>query len=222
MKEYGIWLFDFDGVILDSNPLKTEAFRRVGMRYGAQDAESLVRYHLDNGGISRFDKLEFFFREIRGEIDFDDKLRAGLAEYGAFVSAGLRRCLEVPGVRDFVGGLRGTKGRRTFVVSGSEEEELREVFKDRGLDQYFDGVFGSPAKKYDIITMLCLRERSTNPHRHAVYCGDSRLDYEVAMACGVEFIMIYGYTEWDGWREGIRGDILCARDFTELVARVDG
>ena len=155
MKEYDIWLFDCDGVILNSNALKTEAFRRVGMGYGAQDAECLVQYHLENGGISRFDKLRFFFREIRGETEFDHKLQAALGDYGAFVSAGLRRCLEVPGVRDFVGGLRGTKGRRTFVVSGSEEEELREVFKDRGLDQYFDGVFGSPAKKYDIITMLC-------------------------------------------------------------------
>ena len=217
--EYGIWLFDCDGVILDSNPLKTEAFRRVGMRYGAREAESLVRYHLENGGISRFEKLEFFFREIRGEAEFDDKLRAALAEYGAFVSAGLRRCLEVPGVRDFVERLRKGKSRRTFVVSGSDEEELREVFKDRGLVQYFDGVFGSPAKKNDIVTNLYSTEQ--DPRRQIVYCGDSRLDYEVAIACGIEFIMIYGYTEWEGWRDSIRGDILCARDFTELIGRLE-
>ncbi|MFQ5801473.1 MAG: HAD family hydrolase [Candidatus Methylomirabilales bacterium] len=221
MKKYGIWLFDCDGVILDSNPLKTEAFRRVGMAHGAREAESLVRYHLNNGGISRFDKLEFFFREICGEIEFHDKLRAALADYGEFVSAGLHRCPELPGVRDFLERLRRAKGIRTFVVSGSHEEELREVFKVRGLDQYFDGIFGSPAKKCDIITSLCSRERSTGPPRRIVFCGDSRLDYEVAMACCIEFIMVYGYTEWEGWREAIRGDIISARDFRELVGRVE-
>lgn len=222
MNDYNCWLFDCDGVILDSNSLKTEAFRRVGMTYGSREADALVEYHVKYGGISRYQKLEFFFRTICGEVEFQDKLRAALADYGAFVSAGLRQCPEVPGVRDFLGLLRGTTGVRIFVVSGSDEEELRGVFKDRGLDRYFNGIFGSPAQKRDIVARLCTVEASQGPAPHAVFCGDSRLDYEVAVACGTEFIMIYGYTEWDGWREALRGDIVRARDFRELFDRVGG
>lgn len=217
--QYGLWLFDCDGVILDSNSLKTDAFHRIGMGYGPEDARALVRYHLENGGVSRFEKLSYFFRDIRGEIDYQKKLRAALAEYGEFVKAGLRRCLEVPGIRAFLKKLRETEGLRAFVISGSEEEELRQVFSERGLASYFDGIFGSPAKKRDIVSELCSLERRPGSDLRAVFCGDSRLDYEVARAFGIDFIMIHGYTEWEDWQKTIPGEIICARDFDELTRR---
>ena len=36
------WFFDCDGVILDSNAAKTEAFRMVATPYGGEAAEALV------------------------------------------------------------------------------------------------------------------------------------------------------------------------------------
>jgi len=216
-----MWLFDCDGVILDSNSIKTEAFRRAGMAYGAREADALVQYHVKHGGMSRYQKLEFFFREIVGEGEFRDKLRVALADYGRFVGSALRRCTEVPGARNFLEMLRGTEGVRTFVVSGSDEEELCAVFKERELDRYFDGIFGAPAKKRDIVADLCREEtkrRGVLPP--TVFCGDSQLDYEVASAFAIEFIMIYGYTEWMDWREAVRQDIICVQDFRALVPRV--
>ena len=144
---------------------------------------------------------------------FGCHLDPGVAVARALTEAVQCRLTEISGHREDI--------KPRAYQENRDEEELREVLKDRALDQYFDGVFGSPAKKYDIITNRCFREGTTNPQGCTVYCGDSRLDYEVAMACDIKFIMIYGHTEWEGWRDSIRGDILCARDFTELIGRLE-
>ncbi len=217
MNEFDTWLFDCDGVILDSNTLKTEAFRRVGLAYGETDAEALVRYHLQHGGVSRYQKLDFFFREIRHETGFEDKLQAALTEYASIVSEGLRRCPEVPGAREFLERLGRAGNVSAFVISGSDEKELRGVFDDRGLSRYFDGIFGSPATKRDIVSALSRANEDHVRRPLAVLCGDSRLDYEVAMECGITFIMVYGHTEWNGWREAIPRDTVCVGDFRELA-----
>jgi hypothetical protein len=39
-------VFDCDGVVLNSNRIKTEAFRLVAAPYGEAAAEALVQYHL--------------------------------------------------------------------------------------------------------------------------------------------------------------------------------
>ena len=217
MKGYGTWFFDCDGVILDSNTVKTEAFRRIGQTYSARDAEALVQYHVEHGGISRYQKLEFFFREIRGDTNYKDKLEQALLEYGRFVSAGLRQCQETVGVRDFLESLSEHGDTLKFVISGSDQEELRGVFKDRGLDRYFEGIFGSPAKKPQILAQLFAQDSVSGPDSDFVFCGDSRHDYEVATENGIEFIMIYGYTEWKDWRVVIPHDIVCVRNFGELL-----
>ena len=42
--------WDFDGVIKDSVPVKTEAFRKIFLPFGANVAKKVVGHHLENGG----------------------------------------------------------------------------------------------------------------------------------------------------------------------------
>tara|TARA_B100000315_G_C14590129_1_gene595321 strand:+ start:623 stop:1297 length:675 start_codon:yes stop_codon:yes gene_type:complete len=217
MRAYKVWFFDCDGVILDSNMVKTEAFRRVGQIYNPGAAEALVQYHVSHGGISRYQKFDFFFRDICADVDYKEKLDQALIEYGKCVSSELRQCEEIIGIRDFLEVLNERGDTLKFVVSGSDQEELRSVLKDRDLDRYFDGVFGSPEKKPQILAHLFARESIAGPDADCVFCGDSRHDYEVAMESNIEFIMIYGYTEWNNWRESIPRDIVCVRNFMELL-----
>jgi len=214
VRRFSTWLFDCDGVILDSNPLKTEAFRHVGLAYGETAAEALVRYHTLHGGLSRYRKFQYFFQDVLGRPAFENEMREALARFSAFVADGLCGRPEVPGVRDFLIRLRESGDVRMFVVSGSDQEELRGVFRDRGLVPYFDGIFGSPAEKPAIVRELC---KDGEVCRQAVFCGDSRIDYETATALGLTFIMIYGYTEWNEWRTALPDETLCVSDFRTLI-----
>ena len=54
--------FDCDGVILNSNKVKTNAFYKIALEYGDESAKKLVNYHIKNGGISRY-KNKIFSKE---------------------------------------------------------------------------------------------------------------------------------------------------------------
>ena len=60
LKSYKNLIFDCDGIILNSNKIKTEAFKEVVYHYGKEAAEELVQFHIMNGGISRYEKFNYF------------------------------------------------------------------------------------------------------------------------------------------------------------------
>lgn len=191
LNRYRTWVFDCDGVLLDSNKVKTEAFYRAAESYGARHAIALVDYHVNNGGISRYVKFEMFLTDILGRSTVDqEQLKQLLDRYAAYVREGLRSC----DVADGLDALRGlTSDARWLVVSGGDQRELREVFQDRQLDHYFEGgIFGSPDTKDAILA----REIRLQTIRHpAVFVGDSQYDVQAASRAGLDFIFARRWSE---------------------------
>jgi len=64
IADYRTLVFDCDGVILNSNGIKTEAFHTVAMPYGESAVAELVSYHVLNGSISRLRKFEYLLSNI--------------------------------------------------------------------------------------------------------------------------------------------------------------
>ena len=203
ITEYATLIFDCDGVLLDSNRLKTEAFRQAALPYGESAARRLVQHHVENGGVSRYKKFEHFVKKIVPDaIERETELRvlpdydALLSAYAAAVQEGLRTCAVAEGVEQ----LRAqTANTRWLVVSGGDQAELRAVFDERGIAHYFDGgIFGSPDSKGDIVAQEI---RNGNIKRPALFLGDSRLDHEVAKANGLDFLFISQWTEMLHWQQ---------------------
>ena len=71
LKSYKNLIFDCDGIILNSNKIKTEAFKEVVYHYGNEAAEELVKFHVMNGGISRYEKFNYFFETIASNHNID-------------------------------------------------------------------------------------------------------------------------------------------------------
>ena len=53
-------IFDFDGVIVESGDIKTNAFADLYQSYGDPIVKEVVRYHKLNGGLSRYKKISPF------------------------------------------------------------------------------------------------------------------------------------------------------------------
>ena len=53
--------FDFDGVIAESVNAKTEAFREMYIEHGTEIANKVVDYHINHGGVSRFEKFKYYY-----------------------------------------------------------------------------------------------------------------------------------------------------------------
>lgn len=188
---YKCLIFDCDGVILNSNKLKTQAFYQAALPYGEELAQALVDYHVQNGGISRYRKFQYFLENIVGKDNNSQALNHLLSHYAQSVKEGLLTCAIAPGLRK----LRETFPKtRWLVVSGSDQTELRDIFMKREISYLFDGgIFGSPDSKEKILD----RElENGNIHKPAVFLGDSYYDYQATIQAGLDFIFISSWSEW--------------------------
>lgn len=194
-KPFATLVFDCDGVILDSNRIKTDAFRSVALRYGSEAAEALVQFHVQHGGMSRYRKFEHLLVNILGQVEDAKEVQMLASAYGECVYCELLQCDVAPGLFEL---RKATANQAWMIVSGGDEAELRRVFAARGLDALFEGgIHGSPATK-DIILQ---RELSSgNLKLPALFVGDSRYDYEAAQRAGLHFIFVHGWSEFHGWQ----------------------
>lgn len=199
ISKYKTLVFDCDGVILNSNKIKTEAFYRSVLVYGELAAEALVEYHVANGGISRYKKFAFFLDEIIPHLDIrmsGPNLEELLESYAEIVLHGLLTCKVVEGLEE----LRNKNPHANWlIVSGGDQAELHHVFSERGLAKYFDGgIFGSPDTKDQILEREITNGNIEQP---ALFLGDSKYDYQAANAAGLDFIFLTGWTEVNDYRE---------------------
>lgn len=185
--------FDCDGVLLNSNAIKTEAFFISTVSYGEENARSLVDYHMRNGGISRYKKFDYFLKQILDKSWYNQSELAKLLRiYEREVVNRLLSCEVGEGLKAL---RKKTKASKWFVVSGGDQNELRFVFKERGLDYLFDGgVYGSPDTKEQIFKRHLTVDNKEAGKRTA-YLGDSQYDYEVAQKFGIDFIFVSGWSE---------------------------
>lgn len=196
LRGYKTLIFDCDGVILDSNKVKTQAFFNAALPYGDTAAKALVRYHTANGGISRYRKFEYLLAEIVGQGVDQSALQQLLDAYASEVHRGLRECRSAEGLTDL---RKLTQDSRWLVVSGGDQRELRELFLERRLADLFEGgIFGSPDSKIDILQ----REiESGHIQLPAVFIGDSRYDHVAASHFDMDFVFVRGWSEFEGYAQ---------------------
>ena len=66
-------IFDFDGVLVESNDIRIEGFRRLFQDYPENEVSQLMPYVEKNRGISRYLKIRYFFEVIRKEsLEIED------------------------------------------------------------------------------------------------------------------------------------------------------
>ncbi|WP_312931162.1 HAD family hydrolase [Pseudomonas sp.] len=195
VKDYGTIVFDCDGVVLDSNKVKTQAFYQAALPYGESEAQALVDFHVANGGISRYKKFDYFSAVILPAPLSKDEVETLLSRYAHYVQDGLLTCKVSEGLRR----LRAETSSRWLIVSGGDQAELRHVFNVRGLTDFFEGgIFGSPDTKDEI---LGREVRSGNITQPTLFIGDSKYDHQASTAAGMDFVYLSGWSEVKGWRE---------------------
>ena len=196
-------VFDFDGVILESANIKTEAFSEVVKDYPKPQAEAFAAYHMSHMGISRHVKFRYFIEEILGQ-PYCENVEQELADrFAEIVFKRVIKCPFVPGAREFLE--RNYKRYALYVASGTPQEELQQIMEGRDLNGYFKAVYGAPMKKEEIVESIC---RGENFHRGEMcFVGDALTDKMAAYHTGLNFI---GRNTEDN-----------AKDFKDVTYRVD-
>ena len=179
-------VLDFDGVILRSVGVKTRAFEALFADETAEARRRIVEHHLENGGISRFEKFRWAYREVlRRPLPPEDEERLG-ERFNALVEDAVAAAEWVPGAEEFLACARGKIP--LFVAWGTPEDEVRRIVERRGMQQAFVRVHGSPTKKADILRNIS-RAIGADP-ASLLMVGDARNDWEAARDAGTRFLGI--------------------------------
>lgn len=184
IANYDVYIFDCDGVILDSNKLKVDAMQNAlaSIINDSKSVNACVNYFRNNFGRSRFHHVDVFVEQF---LLLDDAAKNTVK--GDILHAYSSQCKSLylkaeltPGFIEFISHLNGKK----YIASGSEQQELREVFKARNLNNYFDEIYGSPTKKSDLVASILQLTDSNN----AIMFGDALSDLEAAKINKIDFI----------------------------------
>ena len=194
MQLYSHLFFDCDGVILDSNHIKTKSFYEIGLKFGEINAKKLINFHTSNGGISRYVKLKYFTEEILGVCD-EEIYNQLVIDYRNLVRKYLLKCSIDDGILKIHNYLPKIK---KAIISGSDQSELNWLFKKRKINKIFDlGIFGSPKNKEEIFEEIYA---DFTGKEKCLFFGDSKYDYEVSKEFEMDFIFVNNWTEFKDWK----------------------
>lgn len=177
--------FDFDGVLADSVHVKTQAFYDLYKPFGEEVAQKVKAHHLLNGGISRFEKIKYYHKVFLGKELNEKEVNEYANKFSDLVMQGVIHSPEIKGASDF---LKRNKNKfRYWIISGTPTAEMKTIAAQRKIIHYFEGIYGSPEKKF-YWTEYIIREHSLR-RNETLYVGDALADYEAAKASGLHFVL---------------------------------
>lgn len=176
-------LWDFDGVIIDSNLIREDGFKEVLKDYPFDQVSKLINFHKANGGLSRYVKFRYFFENIRNEELPDKKLSSLLLSFGSIMEEKLNsNDLLISETIEFI--KKYYKTVEMHIVSGSDQVELRGLCKSFGIDKYFKTINGSPIPKNNLVKEII---EKVFDKVDICLIGDSTNDLEAASKNGITF-----------------------------------
>jgi len=176
-------ILDFDGVVVESNDLKTRSFAQVFARFPEYAAE-MLHFHTDNISLSRYAKFDYLLNLLGRKHDYE--LREALAsDFSVKMTEGMVNVPLVAGALKFL----ETMAARVpiYLASVTPETELKSILGQQQLAQWFRGVYGYPPwTKPNAIRDVLRREKITAAD--AILIGDSAGDQAAARITGVSFL----------------------------------
>lgn len=183
--------WDFDGVILDSMPIRDIGFRSIVEGYPKDLVEEFIQYHRYNAGLSRFVKIKYFYNQLLNEEITEEDIQLKAKQFSEIMKRELTDSKFL--IKETLDYIKNNYKKYNFhIVSGSENTELNYLCKMLDIDKYFTDVNGSPTHKNDLVKTI-LEEKHYKPSE-CILIGDSINDYDAATVNNIEF---YGYNNTD-------------------------
>lgn len=183
MNAIRVVILDFDGVVIESNAVKTDIFHQVFARF-PEHTETMMKFHHDHVSLSRFAKFEHL-SALMGKSD-DTVFMADIAT--DFSRRVLERMMLVPLVAGAESFLQEVTSRcPVYLASVTPVEELVLILEKRGLMHWFCDVYGCPPWTKPAAIRDVLEREEVMPDE-VLLIGDSAGDQRAAQTTGVYFL----------------------------------
>ena len=161
-------VFDFDGVILNSHKVKTDAFYEIFKLYGKNVANETKKFHEKNIGKSRFLKFKFILKKILNKNITKSELANLDKNFDIFVQKKIKTLVPSKYLLKF---LKGQKNNNNLYIStGTPQNKIIEILKEKNLLSYFKKIYGSPSSKISHINEI------KKSNKNVLFIGDTLED----------------------------------------------
>lgn len=192
-------LLDFDGVILDSVRVKLGGFMKIYENEDPAKLQQIREHQRSHGGVTRRVKFRHFETQVFGREASDEKIEGLSQTFTRLVQEGVLECPFIPGAQEL---LDRTLGRAAMhLVSGTPDEDLKDIVERRGLSRYFASVQGAPIAKRDAFAGI-VRDYGYAPGR-LLAIGDAMTEHDAAVALGIPFLGVTYDSEFAMFPPGV-------------------
>jgi phosphoglycolate phosphatase-like HAD superfamily hydrolase len=203
LAKYKTIVFDCDGVVLNSNKIKVDAYYGVAKRMGGSDADAqaFVHHHVTKGSFPRNGKIEYYLKQIVKQPITTELVQKYLEAFEDILDKSLMQCEIAPALLALK---KATPQASWMLLSGGDQAELRRVFPRRNIDghnlaEMFEaGIFGGPDQKDEV---LAREIANGNIQLPALFIGDSKYDHQAATKAGLDFVFLSDWTEVKDWQQ---------------------
>lgn len=184
LSKYRYLFWDFDGVIKDSVLIKGKMFSTLFSSYGHEVTSAIERHHLENGGMSRFEKIPLYM-SWAGLDTSPTEISIYLKKLSNSTIDNVVNSAWIPGVEEYL--RQNTFNQTFFLVSATPQEEIIDIAIKLDLMKIFKSICGSPVDKNIIIKNLLSKYDIENTE--ALLIGDSQVDYSAAQFNDLNFLL---------------------------------
>lgn len=203
-KRYKAIVFDFDGVILNSNKIKEKAIKSISEKYlNHSKSNEFTRYFIENNGMPRELKILKFFNKKTAKVILDEYNNLLKEE---LTHAKFTNCFEI--LLEKLNKIN----IKPFILSGGDSIEIIKLLKIRNKLDYFSKVYGGPNTKSENLKSMKLEGKT-------LFIGDSEIDYQTAKRFNLDFIFMYRYTQFFEWKNFFKKkeNIIIIKDLADLI-----
>ncbi len=178
-------VFDFDGTLVDSNPIKWRAFEVCFGDFPDQLPEILA-YCRSFNHTPRDVKFRSIYETILRRPYGPDIEQGLLKRFERETTEQIIEAAEIPGAEELLRSVCRT--HETAVLSSTPSEPLRAILERRGWKRYFKWIQGAPVDKARWLREL--RSRQGIPLDSIIFFGDTAEDRDAALKSRCRFVHV--------------------------------
>jgi len=221
-------IFDFDGVIINSNHIKKESFFKLFP--DILNVESILRKvyeeqlgEIKKGKVTRLTLIKDFSKklvekDLFGPEDIEIQYEKNLKLYSEIVHSSLLKTNEIPGAENALSNLY--RKYNLHVLTTTPQENLEEVLKGRGLEKYFKSAYGAGQGNKIPMLKILIEEQEINAGQ-SILVGDGKGDYNCAEHYGIPFIGIINNTNDFATNPNVRYRLPDLTRLVETITKLD-
>lgn len=175
-------VFDFDGVLVDSEGVKRQLLKDNFIEFGETFAQNIFNYQQETGS-NRYDVADCAAHMLGKDKNWAN-------EYAQkYTDSVKEKIIKMPNMNTCESTLtRLVTKYPLYISSGTPTDDLEDILVGKIMRHIFKDFYGSPDSKFDHIASIMARESVSTDE--ILFIGDMESDAKVSDALGLDFLAI--------------------------------